>query len=353
LIVDPSGVVRRLLVHALGKIAGVKVVGQAADPFEARDQILLHEPDVMTLELATPKMDGETFLRHLAHQKPVPTVVIGESSRRDAAQEQRLRGLGVVEFVAKPDLGQGQSYLQLLAPLSAALQRAARGRAPSPAAPAPSPAVPAPSPAVSAPVAPPHRVFQRAAVKVRAIVVGASTGGTEALLQILGELPRQVPGIVVVQHMPGWAVKSFAQNLHRTTSLDVEVARTGQPIRPGAVIVAPGDQHARVCPKEDHPFVQLTGGERVSGHMPSVDVLMRSAAESLGAEAMGILLTGMGSDGAAGMLALRRAGACTIAQDEASSVVYGMPQEALRLGGVRHVLPLRNIAGFVLNQLQR
>lgn len=372
LVVDDSNVVRKILVHGLNKNPDIEVVAQASDPYEARDHIMALDPDVMTLDLTMPRMDGETFLRHLQGQKFVPTVVISDLLRENEALKARLREVGALEFVPKPDLNGGRSYLRVLEELQEAVKRAAKhkhSRKPSahayqvqvnqasapprpapPAPPATRPSTP-PAPAQSAPVqasmAPSASTGGRPGGAVQAIVVGSSTGGTEALVEVLRNLPADTPGIVVVQHMPAWAIKSFVQNLSRITAMKVSLARNGQQVLQGQVLIAPGDRHIRLRKVDGNLCVQLYQGPKVSGHLPSVDVLMGSAAEVLGRRGMGIMLTGMGSDGAQGMLAMRQAGACTVGQDEATCVVYGMPREAARLGAVQHVLPLPRIGPFV------
>jgi two-component system chemotaxis response regulator CheB len=316
-------------------------------------------------------MDGETFLRHLMGQKFIPTVIISDLLRENEALKNRLREVGALEFVPKPDLNGGRSYLKVLEELQQAVKRAAshkhsHGRGGSshnyqvqvnqpqaaPSAPSSRPTQPAvqhsaPPARVEAPTSPAPQTSGRPGGAVQAIVVGSSTGGTEALVEVLRDLPANTPGVVVVQHMPAWAIKSFVQNLSRATAMKVSLARNGQQVITGQVLIAPGDRHIRLRKVDGKLCVQLYQGPRVSGHLPSVDVLMSSAAEILGRRGMGIMLTGMGSDGAQGMLAMRQAGACTVGQDEATCVVYGMPREAARLGAVQHVLPLPRIGPFV------
>jgi two-component system chemotaxis response regulator CheB len=337
LIVDDSAIVRRALSDIINSHSDLEVAGTAADPFIARDKILALKPDVLTLDIEMPRMDGLTFLKKLMRFHPLPVVVIsslGQSSSRAAIEALQF---GAVDVMAKPngpysvtDLG-GELALKLRA---AAHARLRYERAAEP---------------VSSTPAPDRRRAQAEAIvhqhgPIDLIAIGASTGGVEALRSVLVELPEQMPPIVIVQHIPPVFSTEFAARLDRLCRLRVKEAQDGDDLTPGQVLIAPGGLHLSIRRSGGRFRAAVHGGDPVHFQRPAVDVLFDSVACSGGRRVIGAILTGMGTDGAAGMLAMKRAGARTIAQNEASCVVFGMPREAIRLGGVDQVLPVDRIA---------
>ncbi len=327
LIVEDSIVFRELLVQNLSKDPAIQVVGTAKDPFEARDAILAHKPDVMTLDVELPRMSGIEFLKKLMPQYPLPVVVISSLSDKvfDALKA------GAVDFVAKPAVSnrkQLEDFIknELLVKIKIAS---------------------------TAKISNIKKVVmegqeQHLSVKGNNLIVaiGASTGGTEAICDVVKEFGTDIPGIVVVQHMPPGFTKMYAKRLNEQCRITVKEAETGDRVLPGHMLIAPGgDRHMRLVKVNGVYQVECKPGPRVNGHCPSVDVLFDSVAKSAGASAVGIILTGMGGDGAKGLLAMRRAGARTIGQDESTCVVYGMPKVAYDLGAVQHQEKLSAIAG--------
>jgi len=344
LIVDDSAIVRKILSEALAGEPDIEVVGTAPDPYVARDKILHLQPDVLTLDIEMPRMDGLTFLRKLMQHHPLPVIVI--SSLGQASCKAALEALesGAVEVLAKPGgpYSVGELRLVLASKIRAAAAARIRTRATRPADGSPPPAQMIARPPVAAPGA-----WDPSLV----VAIGASTGGTEAIADVLVHLPEQFPPIVITQHIPANFSRAFAERLNRICRMEVREAVDGDNLRPGLALVAPGDFHMLLRKRPGGYSVSVKDGPRVCYQRPSVDVMFQSVAEGAGAKAVGVLLTGMGSDGAAGMLQLKRAGATTIAQDEATCVVFGMPREAIRLGAVDHVQPLPAIAGSVLSAI--
>jgi two-component system chemotaxis response regulator CheB len=337
LVVDDSAVVRQALGQILGA-AGI-LVTTAADPIIARDKMRRERPDAVVLDIEMPRMDGLTFLHQLMAEDPVPVVVCSGLAGRGTEVALQALEAGAVDIVEKPRLGvKGfleESAGRLVEVVRAALQARVRARPPRarPAGPAPAPR-PAP-------------VGIRLTTS-RVAVIGASTGGTEALRALLLALPPDGPGIAIVQHMPEVFTAQFARRLDRECRIEVKEAAPADRILPGRALLAPGNRHLAVRRSGAHYVADVFDAPPVSRHRPSVDVLFRSAAEAAGPNAAGVILTGMGDDGAAGLLEMRRAGAHTLAQDEASCVVFGMPKEAIALGAVVEVLPLDRIAQAVL-----
>ena len=337
LIVDDSAIVRKVLSDTLAAEPDLEVVGTAPDALVAHDKILALEPDVLTLDIDMPRMDGVTFLRRLMQFRPMPVIVIsslGQASCQTAMEALRAGAIGVL---AKP--GGPYSVGDLRIDLPNRIRAAAAARLKL------RPTVAAP-PQRTAPAAtadfPPQAV----------IAIGASTGGTEAIETVLRQMPAQAPGIVITQHIPAGFSRAFAQRLNQSCAIEVKEAANGDEVAPGRALIAPGDFHMtleRVCGRYR---VRVRTGERVCYQRPSVDVLFRSVADASGRHAVGALCTGMGADGAAGLLAMRGAGAHTIAQDEATCVVFGMPREAIRMGAAEHVLPLGRIAHAILGSFQ-
>lgn len=332
LVVDDSMVFRQLLSQAISSEPGIEVVATARDPFDARDKILQYEPDVMTCDVEMPKMNGIEFIRRLIPQYPIPVIVV--SSVSQAVFE--AMDAGAVDFVVKPDMGGVRKVEHFLYDMIEKIKIASTAKVV-------------------------QRKGQSSLLPYKTsgsfdtskiIAIGASTGGTEAIHKILKELPTTVPGIVVVQHIPPVFSRMFAERLNMSTGFHVVEAKSGEYVEPGKVLIAPGDKHMRVKRLSDRYKVDCFEGEKVSGHCPSVDVLFESVAKEAGKNAVGVLLTGMGYDGAKGLLSMKRRGAKTIGQDEHSSVVYGMPKVAFNIGGVTKQLPLDKIPAGILEMVK-
>jgi two-component system chemotaxis response regulator CheB len=329
LIVDDSAMVREVLVRELSKDPELEIVGTAPDPYVARDQVVKLEPDVLTLDIEMPRMDGITFLRKLMHYRPTPVVVV--SSLTPAGSELALEALeaGAVEVMAKP--GSAYSMGSLSGDLAASVKIAARARI-------------AKRPAKEE--RPARLSMTRTTNKV--VAIGASTGGTQALQAILTALPETSPGIVVVQHMPEHFTRSFARRLDDLSAIEVKEAEDGDSVAPGRALIAPGNHHMVLQRSGAIYTVAVKDGPLVSGHRPSVDVLFKSCARYAGRNSIGVILTGMGRDGAEGLMEMKREGASTLAQDEETCVVFGMPGEAIARGAVDRIEPLPAIAAAVL-----
>lgn len=339
LIVDDSALMRQLLTEIIGRSPDFEVVGSAPDPFVAWDRIKQLRPDVLTLDVEMPRLDGISFLDRLMRNYPMRVVMVSSLTERGCDTTMRALEIGAIDYVAKPklDLSRGMEALgeELLDKLriAAAARVPARRTAPAPTA-ANQPTVPALSRPAGLAFTGTHKV----------IAIGASTGGTEALKDVLSAMPADAPGIVMVQHMPPLFTAQFAERLNRSSRLTVREARDGDRVLPGTALLAPGGQHMEVVRSGAQYSVRVYAGPPVSRHCPSVDVLFRSCAAQVGANAIGVIMTGMGDDGADGLLAMRKAGARTIAQDERSCVVFGMPREAIARGAAEQVLGLDAIA---------
>lgn len=333
LVVDDSMMFRNMLVKGLDSDPNIEVVAQAQDAYEARDAIVKYRPDVMTLDVELPRMSGIEFLRKLMPQYPLPVVMISALSDKvfDALEA------GAVDFVNKPD---NLTRVQLNNFLTQEL-------------------------ATKVKIASTAKVGKLKRVEASSITthirggteqivaIGASTGGTEAIFDVVRRFKRDIPGVVIVQHMPPGFTKMYADRLNNQCEVAVKEAQTGDRVLPGQVLIAPGDRHMKLVKVGGMYQVECSGVERVNGHCPSVDVLFHSVAKIAGKNAVGVILTGMGGDGAKGLLAMRNAGARTIGQDEASCVVYGMPKVAYDIGAVEHRLTLSAIAGKVYSLLSK
>lgn len=342
LIVDDSALVRQLLAQIIGQDPELEVIGTASDPYSAREKILKLNPDVLTLDVEMPRMDGLTFLEKLMAARPMPVVMISSLTEKGCGTTLRALELGAVDFVTKPKVDISTGTVELGEEILAKIKVAARVRLRRPRAPQPVQAL-KPGPKTTA--------LLKTTEKV--VAIGASTGGTEALREILACLPADSPGIVMVQHMPERFTTSFAERLNSLSKIEVKEAQDGDRILRGHALLAPGNHHMEVIRSGAEYRVRVHMGEPVNRHRPSVDVLFDSCARHLGSNAIGVILTGMGADGARGMLAMHQAGARTVAQDEASCVVFGMPKEAIHAGGVDHVLPLERISEAVLALVDR
>jgi two-component system chemotaxis response regulator CheB len=332
LIVDDSAVVRQLITQALAHDPQIEVVGTAPDPYVARDKIVSLNPDVVTLDIEMPRMDGLTFLRKLMQHRPLPVIVISSLTQRGSEMALEALSCGAVGVLAKPSVPHalGEMSAQLIENIKAAAEATVR-----PAAQITKP-VQAKSP------------LALAATTDKVIAIGASTGGTRAIEEVLTSLPANSPGIVIVQHMPEGFTKAFAERLNSICAIEVREAQDGDSVLRGRALIAAGNFHMLLRRNGARYFVEVKDGPEVSRHRPSVDVLFRSVARYAGKNAVGVILTGMGADGARGLLEMRQAGAVTIGQDEASCVVYGMPREAARLGAVERCVSLEKVAETML-----
>ena len=343
LIVDDSALMRALLTEIIGGAADLEVVGSAPDPIAAREMIKALNPDVLTLDVEMPKMDGIEFLSRLMKLRPMPVVMISSLTAKGSEVTLQALELGAVDFIAKPraeNISLLQSYSdeirdKIRAAHGAHLQRPGTGIAAKPA-----------------PAAPLSGVSSRM-LNERLIAIGASTGGTEAIKEVLIRLPAETPGIVMVQHMPETFTPSFAKRLDSLGSLRVIEAQGGERIQPGHAYLAPGHSHMTIKRSGTGWVTELNQAEPVNRHRPAVDVLFHSVAKEVGKQAVGVILTGMGKDGAQGMLAMRQAGAWNIGQDQESCVVYGMPREAAQVGAVDEVASLHQVAGRILARLRQ
>jgi two-component system chemotaxis response regulator CheB len=345
LVIDDSALVRKIIAEELSRDSSVEVVGTAPDPIVGRDKIVQLDPDVVLLDIEMPRMDGLTFLEKLMRHKPVPVIIVSSLAKANSQVALRALDLGAAEVLCKP----GSSYSvrdmgeQLLFKIKAvaSIRRDALMRRPA------------------MHMNPGDRNGQKpsssgALLKTtnRVVAIGASTGGTEAIREVLRRLPADMPPVVIVQHMPQYFTRSFAERLNESCALEVKEAEDHELLRPGKALLAPGNSHMILRRSGASYFVEIKDGPLVFHQRPSVEVLFSSVAKYAGSNALGVILTGMGKDGAQGLLEMRNAGAWTIAQDERTSVVFGMPKEAVALGAVCEVLPLERIAGAMVQRLR-
>jgi two-component system chemotaxis response regulator CheB len=332
LIVDDSIVFREVLSKGLSSDLNIQVVATANDPFDARDKIIKYEPDVMTCDVEMPIMNGIEFIKRLMPQYPLPTIVVSTVSGAvfDAMNA------GAVDFVSKPDVRSVKSVENFINELILKVKIASASKIPS-----------------SNTENTGNKIYSSLKTDSNQIIaIGASTGGTEAIYRILKELPQNLPGIVIVQHIPPDFSRMFAERLNNSTNLKVKEARTGDFIETGTALVAPGNQHMKIIRRGVRYSVECFEGDKVNGHCPSVDVLFESVAKEAGNKAIGVILTGMGYDGAKGLLSMRRKGARTIGQDEKSAVVYGMPKVAFNIGAVEKQTSLSNIPQMLYSMIK-
>jgi two-component system chemotaxis response regulator CheB len=327
LIVDDSAIVRKIFTEELSKYPDIEVIGTAPDPFVARDKIIALKPDVLTLDIEMPRMDGLTFLRKLMKYYPIPTVIVSSLTPAGGKLTLEAMDIGAVDVIAKP----GSSYtvgnmsLQLVEKIRAAARaRVFKQESNSESV-----------------LRAPMKALSQTSHKI--IAIGASTGGTEALKRVLTPLPANSPGIVVVQHMPANFTAAFANRLNSLCQMSVKEAQDNDSVVPGTILIAPGNYHMILRRSGAMYYVQVKTGPMVHHQRPAVDLLFKSTAQYAGSNAIGVILTGMGADGAEGLLDMKKAGAGTIAQDEQSCVVFGMPKEAIKLGAADKVLPLDQI----------
>ena len=345
LVVDDSASVRQTMKEILESDPAIEVIATASDPFVAASQMMREAPDVITLDVEMPRMDGLTFLDKIMSQHPIPVVMC--SSLTTEGSETALSALerGAVDIITKPTVGTRQFLEESKVRICDAIKSAAQARLSKPrlaGAAKPSPKLTAD---VMLPKPPTHAMIQ---TTEKIVAIGASTGGTEALREILEALPADAPGIVIVQHMPEKFTAAFAQRLNSICKITVKEAENNDSVLRGQALIAPGNKHMMLKRSGARYCVEIRDGPLVSRHRPSVDVLFRSAARYGGKNVLGVILTGMGDDGAKGMREMKDAGACNIAQDENSCVVFGMPQEAIKTGAVDHILPLDRIVTEIL-----
>lgn len=338
LIVDDSALVRKVLTIELSKYPDIEVVGGAVDPYVARDKILKLRPDVVTLDLEMPRMNGLAFLAKLMKYYPLPVVVVSSLTPKNSDTAIQALELGAVEVICKPESANRTpeiSHHLIHAVRAAASAQIAKQQGTLETA------------ATSSATHPSH--FQ---IVNKVLVIGASTGGTQAIESVLRGLPTLSPGTLIVQHMPEQFTTSFAQRLNQICRMEVREARDNDPIGPGVAFIAPGNRHMLLQQSGGRYWVRIKDGPAVNHHRPSVDVLFQSVARTAGSSAVGVLLTGMGNDGAKGLLAMHEKGAYTLAQDEQTCVVFGMPREAIKLEAVDNVIPIQHIPRAIVSYLQ-
>lgn len=336
LIVDDSALVRKVLTAELSKYGDIEVVGSAVDPYVARDKIVRLRPDVITLDLEMPRMNGLAFLAKLMKYYPLPVVVVSSLTPKNSENAIRALELGAVEVICKP--GSAFRTPEISNQLIHAVRAAASARITK------------------------HRMDLETKAGAgdlhlqatdRIVAIGASTGGTQAIESLLKGLPRSCPGMLIVQHMPEQFTTTFARRLNQICEMEVREAEDNDQVMPGVALIAPGNRHMLLQQSGSHYQVRIKTGPPVNHQRPSVDVLFQSVARYAGASAIGVLLTGMGADGAKGLLAMHERGAYTLAQDEETSVVFGMPKEAIKLGAVDEVLPIQQIPQAIVTFLQK
>lgn len=340
LVIDDSALVRKVLAEELNKQPDIQVVGTAMDPYVARDKIASLRPDVLTLDLEMPRMDGLSFLERLMKHYPLPVVVVSSLAPRNSENAFRALQMGAVDVICKP--GSAYSTHQVSREIIKAVRTASIAKV----------------------KAVEDHTFHKKSIKKKEIrgrglaltthkmiAIGSSTGGTKAIEVVLKDLPLNTPGIVIVQHMPPVFTKNFADRLTDLCQINVKEATDGDLVQSGTALLAPGNYHMLLEKSGAKYYVRIKQGPPVNYHRPSVDVLFKSVAKAAGKNATGVILTGMGNDGAKGLLEMNNAGAKTFSQDEATSVVYGMPKEAVKLGGVDKVLSIYAISGAILNEV--
>mgnify|MGYP001611026935 FL=1 len=340
LTVDDSALMRQVLAMLLSKDREIEVVGSAPDPYIAREKIKALNPDVLTLDVEMPKMDGLTFLEKLMRGHPMPVIMVSSLTEDGCQTTLRALELGAVDFITKPKIDLREGMEEVAQDLIGKIKAAARAtvRSKQPAAPG---------------AAAPTKLLSSAMIKTTdtIIAIGSSTGGTEAVKEVLMALPPNTPPILITQHMPERFTKTWADRMNSLCRISVKEAEDGDSVLPGHALVAPGGYHMALVRSGARYTVQINQDPPVNRHRPSVDVLFASVARYAGANAVGVILTGMGGDGAKELLTMKQAGAFTIAQDEATCVVFGMPKEAIKAGAVDKVLPLQDIAGAILSHV--
>ncbi|MCW2474400.1 MULTISPECIES: chemotaxis response regulator protein-glutamate methylesterase [unclassified Symbiopectobacterium] len=336
LCVDDSALMRQIMTEIINSHPDMEVVATAPDPLVARDLIKKFNPQVLTLDVEMPRMDGLDFLEKLMRLRPMPVVMVSSLTGKGSEVTLRALELGALDFVTKPQLGIREGMLAYSEMIAEKIRMAAKARLPQRSA-----------------SSEPTKIMQHMPIlsSEKLIAIGASTGGTEAIRQVLQPLPATSPALLITQHMPPGFTKSFAERLNKLCQITVKEAEDGERVLPGHAYIAPGARHLELVKSGANYQVRLNDGPPVNRHRPSVDVLFRSVAQYAGRNAVGVILTGMGNDGAAGMLAMHQAGAYTLAQNEASCVVFGMPREAIATGGVDEVVDLSQVSQRMLAQI--
>ena len=347
LIVDDSAVVRQVLVAMFKEAPGIEVIAAVADPLLAIERMKLRWPDVIVLDVEMPKMDGITFLKKIMNERPTPVVICSTLTERGAKTTMDALGAGAVAIVTKPKLGLKQFLSESAQEMIATVRTAARARVSKTVRRAELPLTPTPKFTADA-ILPAASGSASIRTTERVVALGTSTGGTQALELVLTSLPRVSPGLVIVQHMPERFTAAFASRLDGLCEIEVKEAADNDRVLPGRALIAPGGKHMTLRRSGAQYVVSVVDGPLVNRHRPSVDVLFRSVARAAGQNALGVIMTGMGDDGAAGLLEMRNAGARTLAQDEESCVVFGMPKEAIRRGGAERVVSLSSVAREIM-----
>ncbi len=341
LIVDDSATVRQTLSGMLEQDPDIEVMATAADPLFAAEKMRREMPDVMILDVEMPRMDGITFLRRIMSQHPLPVIMCSSLTQQGAEATMQALEYGAVEVISKPRVGTRQFLEESREMLRQAVKAAARAKVRRVAPPVEV------TPKLTADAVLPKPVASTSETTEKVVLIGASTGGTEALRVVLESLTPNAPGVVIVQHMPERFTTAFARRLDGLCAISVKEAEDGDPVLPGRALIAPGNRHTLLKRSGARYYVEVREGPLVSRHRPSVDVLFRSGARYAGRNALGVIMTGMGDDGAQGLLEMKQAGAATVAQDEKSCVVFGMPQEAIKRGAAGRILPLHSIGPAV------
>ena len=334
LVVDDSAIVRKIITQELSKCSDIEVVGTAPDPFVARDKIVKLQPDVITLDVEMPRMDGITFLKKLMKYHPIPVIIVSSLTQHGSQTAMEALQSGAVEVLLKP--GSSFSVADMTEQLADKVRAASRARLNARPA------------EIDAPSEPVNYSGAMSETTNKVIAIGASTGGTEALKKVLVGMPHNTPGIVIVQHMPPRFTTAFAERLNNLCQIEVKEASDNDTVRPGRALLAPGNFHMLFRRSGARYYVNVKSGPRVHHQRPAVDVLFRAVAKYAGSNAVGAILTGMGADGAQGLLEMKESGARTYAQDEASCVVFGMPKEAIKLGAVDKIVPLNHMTREIL-----
>ena len=342
LVVDDSALVRKLLSTYLGRYENIDVIDTATDPYDARDKIVRLKPDVITLDIEMPKMDGISFLKKLMAHHPIPVIMVSSLTKEGSEATLRALEIGAIDFVAKPSagsIGEADTFISdLYEKIVVASVSNVRKHSDTNS-----------SAKVYKTLPSNNGIVQGGNDKI--IAIGASTGGTEALKEVLARFPRNLPGIVIVQHMPAIFTRYFAERLNNISAIDVYEAENGMRVNPGTAIVAPGNFQMEIQKGGSAYYVRTYQGERVNRHCPSVEVLFNSVSKYAKSNAVGVIMTGMGDDGAQGLLNMKNAGANTIAQDEESCVVFGMPKEAIKIGAADNIVSLPAIAKTIISFL--
>jgi two-component system chemotaxis response regulator CheB len=351
MVVDDSAVVRQVVTALLNRTPDIQVTYAVADPILAMERMKSAWPDVIVLDVEMPRMDGITFLRKIMGERPTPVVICSTLTAKAARTTMEAMAAGAVSIITKPKLELKQFLNDSADELVAAVRAAACANVRRLAARAAAPPVQPVTKLTADAILPAANTRAMVQTTERVVAIGTSTGGTQALELVLTSLPRVSPGIVIVQHMPEKFTAAFAERLNSVCAISVKEAQTGDRVAPGRALIAPGGKHMLLRRNGAQYFVEVVDGPLVNRHRPSVDVLFRSVARCAGANALGVIMTGMGDDGAAGLLEMRKAGAYTVAQDEASCVVYGMPKEAVKRGAVERTVALELIGREIVQQL--